>query len=381
MYKGYKIRLFPTPEQETFLWEHYHTCRFMWNYMLSLQEDNYSNGIHLMTNFDMCKHITQMKSQPEYYWIGNVSRKSLEIICKDLYRAYVEFFKGLRKHPKYKTKRDNKVSIPMSQDGKCYFKSEKVIRLPKIGDVKCRDGLDKTDKLCDPRVSLRNGKWIITFSVYFENQDLPELSNKSMGIDLGIKELATVAFGDEKIVIHNINNSRRIRLLEHKHKHLQRAIMRKFRTNGSYEKTKSITRYEKMDKEIMYKLSNIRLDYVHKKTKELIDLCPNYIVMEGLNVHEMLQNKLVSKELNEVLLNEFLTKMTYKANWKGIKMTKADRYFPSTKLCSNCGNKKKTIKLSQRIYNCDKCGISIDRDYNAALNLMRYVSHTERHTA
>lgn len=381
MYKGYKVRIFPTKEQETFLWEHYHTCRFIWNYMLALQEENFSNGIHLMSNFDMGKYLTQLKSQPEYAWISNVSRQSLEIMCKDLYRAYIEFFKGIRRHPKYKAKRDNKVSVPMSQDGKCYFKNENVVRLPKIGDVRCRDGLKRENKLCDPRVSFRNGKWIITFSVYFENQDLHELSNKPMGIDMGIKELATVAFGDEKIVIHNINKSKRVGQLEHKHKHLQRVIRRKYRTNGNYNKTQGIMRYEKMDKEIMYKLSNIRFDYAHKKTRELINLFPRQIVMENLSVHEMLQNKHVSKELNEVLLNEFLKMITYKASWRGIDVIKANRYFPSTKLCSNCGNKKTSMKLSQRTYICEKCGISIDRDYNAAINLMRYVDYSERSTA
>ena len=161
--------------------------------------------------------------------------------------------------------------------------------------------------------------------------------------------------------------------MEHKLKHLQRKVSRKYRTNGNYEKTNAILKTEAQIKEIYYHLSNIRLNYIHQTTHKLTELYPEVITMEDLNVGDMLKNKYLAEDISEQCFYEFRRQMEYKCEAKGIKLQFADRFYPSSKTCSYCGHIKKDLKLKDRTYICSECGLKIDRDFNAALNLERYV--------
>ena len=381
MYKGYKIRIYPTKEQEELIWKHIHACRFIWNYMLALQEERYRNNEKHLSEFDMNYLLTTIKKQEKYKWLNEVSNSSLRIINKDLNMAYQRFYKKQNKLPKFKSKKNAKIVYPICSDPNVFYINNNTIRIQKIGMIKIKSNLNISGKIINPRISLVNNKWIISFKIECENQALPELTDKSMGIDLGIKELAVVSYGDEKIVFHNINKSKRVKTLEHKLKHVQRVIARKYRTNGNWEKTKGIERYEKIAREINYKLSNIRHNYVHQTTHKLVSLLPDQIIMEDLNVSELMKNKHLAKAIGEQNLYEFIRQMKYKCEWNGIKFVQADKFYPSSKTCSCCGKLKRNLKLSDRTYKCDQCGLVIDRDYNAAINLMKYVSQNERLTA
>lgn len=377
MYKGYKIRIYPTKEQEELIWKHIHACRFIWNYMLALQRDRYQNGEKHLGRFDMIKLLTPLKKQEEYSWLKEISNSSLQIVCSDLNKAYTEFFKKNQRYPKFKSRKKAKLSYPVRSDVIRFENNNLIIEKIKSVKTKLKDNFIPQGKISNPRISLVNNKWILSFGVECENQ-VQELTDKSMGIDLGIKELAVVSYGNEKIVFHNINKSKRVRTLEHKLKHVQRVINRKYRTNGNYEKTKGILKYEAIAKEINYKLSNIRKNYIHQITHTLISLLPEKVVMEDLNVSGMMKNKHLAEAIGKQGFYEFIRQMQYKCEWNGIEFIQVDRWYPSSKTCSKCNKLKLNLKLSDRIYKCDYCGLEIDRDYNAAINLMRYVPQVER---
>lgn len=204
---------------------------------------------------------------------------------------------------------------------------------------------------------------------YEDCTDIP--SNEGIGIDLGIKDLAICS---DKHKYQNINKTQKIKKLEKRKRRLQRSVSRKYEKNKkgeSYCKTSNIIKREKELLKLNHRLTNIRQNYLHQTTSEIIKREPSFICIEDLNVKGMMKNKHLSKAIQQQKLYEFRRQIEYKSAWNNIKVIIADRFFPSSKLCSCCGNIKKDLKLSDRIYKC-KCGNIIDRDYQASLNLKRY---------
>lgn len=382
MYKGFKIRIYPTKEQEELLWKHIGCCRFIWNYMLDLQKKRYENGEKYLSAFDMMKLLTLLKNDGEHGWLYDVSNTSLQVVCHDLDKAYKRLFDKISRVPKIKSRKKSKPSYPVRCE-RFYFKDSHVLHVQKVGKMRYKTDFNfpfgsKGCKFCNVRISYDKAynKWFISFNMECENQT-PMLSDKSVGIDLGIKELAVVAHGDEKIVYHNINKSRRVKELERRKKHIQRSISRKYEKNRKgkvYVKTKNIEKQENNLRKVYRRISNIRLNYIHQTTHEIISLLPKRIIMENLDVVGMMKNKHLSKSISDQCFYEFIRQMKYKCENNGIEFIQVDRYYPSSKTCSCCGNIKKDLKLSDRTYHCPVCGNIIDRDFNAALNLSRYIA-------
>ena len=380
MIKGYKIRIYPTKEQECKMWQHIGACRYIYNYMLELQKSNYSQGGKFLSAFSMMGLLKPLKNDGNHAWLYNVSNKSLQITCRHLADAYIGFFKNRCGHPKFKSKKRSIPNFPIDTE-EFYFKNESFLNISKIGKVKYKTDFNfpigrQVVKFYNPTVSYVNGKWMISFSLKHDNQVLT-LSNKSMGIDLGIKDLAVVEFNNSMFVFHNINKSKKIKVLKKKIKYIQRSISRKYQNNkrgNQFVKTNNIVKDEKKVKTLYSKLSNIRKNYIHQTTHKLISLLPDRIVMENLNIAGLLKNHHLAKAIQEQCLHEFIRQIQYKCEWNGIKFIQADRFFPSSKLCSNCGCVKDVLKLSERTYVCEHCGNVVDRDYNAAVNLSRYIA-------
>ena len=195
--------------------------------------------------------------------------------------------------------------------------------------------------------------------------------NEGIGIDLGIKDLAICS---DNYKYQNINKSQKIKQLEKKKRRLQRFISRKYLKNkkgDSYCKTSNIVKSEKKLLKVNHKLTNIRQNYLHQVTSEIIKREPSFICLEDLNVKGMMKNRHLSKAIQEQGFYEFRRQIEYKSKWNNVTVIIADRFFPSSKLCICCGKIKKDLKLSDRIYKCE-CGNVIDRDYQASLNLKRY---------
>jgi putative transposase len=380
MYKCFRVRLYPNKSQEELLWKHINSCRFLWNYLIDLQQKRYQNGEKYLDAFGMIHLLPALKNDGEHEWLKEVSNASLGHICRDLDRAYVSFFKKKTRYPKFKSKKTSKMVYPLST--RCLYFLENKIKVPKIGFIKFKtDYTDflgyKENQIHDPRISNVMGKWYIGFSIECESQTF-NLSEKSMGIDLGVKDLAIVAFGDEKIVYGNINKSLKMRKMDKRIRSLQHALSRKYEANkvgGKYVKTKNILKLEAKIRKLFYRQECIRDNYNHQVTHELVSLLPRKVVMEHLNVMGLLKNKIIGKAILAQRFSDFTIKMRYKCEERGIEFVQADMFYPSSKTCSNCGCVNTNLKLSDRIFKCPHCGFEIDRDYNAAINLMRYEAH------
>ena len=377
MIRAYKIRLFPTKEQEELIYKHIGCCRFIWNWALEVQEKHYKETREHYSAFDLIKMLPTLKKQEEYYWLNEVSTSSLRSVFRDLDNAYKKYFNKISNLPKFKSKKKSRLSYPTRND-RLYFANE-FVQVEKVGKIKYQTNyqvpLGRETKFYNPRISLINNKWILTVDYECENQ-VVELTDKVIGIDLGIKELAVIAHGNEKdsdcLVFKNINKSIEMKKLQKRLKRLQRKVSRKYVTNGSYEKTSNILKTEKQIKDLYYHIANIRNNYIHQTTHTLVELLPCKVAMEDLNVSGMMKNKHLSRAIGEQNFYEFIRQMKYKCEEKGIEFIQVDRFFPSSKTCSSCGCIKSNLKLSDRIFICECCGNVIDRDYNAAINLMQY---------
>ena len=374
MIKSFKIRIYPTKEQEELMWKHINQCRFIWNYMLNYQIEAYEADEKYLSAYDMMKLITPLKKENK--WLYDCSNASYQIVCRDLDKAYKAFFKKIAKFPKFKSKKKSKPSFPVRSE--IWFDDKGFVHIEKLKSVKYKTDFDlptgKGAKFTNARISYKCGKWQLSFGMECESQ-APELNDYSVGIDLGVKSTMVVAYdNDKKLVFDNINKSRKIRMLKKKIKHTQRSISRKYEANkqgNKYIKTNNIERQEEQLRKLHKRISDIRMNYIHQSTHKLVSLLPKRIVMEDLNVLGMMKNRHLSKAIQEQCFFEIIRQMQYKCEWNGIEFVQVDRFYPSSKMCHNCGCIKSDLKLSDRTYVCE-CGYTEDRDYNAALNLMSY---------
>ena len=367
-----KVRIYPTKEQEQKLWQSVGTARFIYNYTLAKQEENYKNGGKFISDGIIRKELTQLKKS-ELIWLNEVSNNVTKQAVKDACNAYKRFFKGLAKKPKFKIRKKSKPSF-YNDTSKLKVKEKKVL-IEKVGWIKTNEQIPIDVKYNNPRVTYDNKYWYISVGVEVDKKQ-EELTDISLGIDLGLKDLAVCSDGK---VFKNINKTKEIKNLEKRLKQKQRQISRKYEINkikkgGSCQfiKTKNIEKLENTTKLMHRKLTNIRDNYIHQVTTSIVKTKPYRIVIEDLNVSGMIKNKHLSDSVRKQCFNKFRQYITYKAELYGIGLVIADRFYPSSKTCSECGSIKKDLKLKDRVYRCPHCGVVIDRDYNASLNLSMY---------
>ena len=375
--------LIPNNKQKTKLFQYSGASRFAYNWTLARQKENYANGGKFISDNDLRKEFTQLKKTDEYAWLNNISSNVTKQAIKDACDSYRRFFKGYSKFPKFKSKKKSKPSF-YQDNVKIKFTNTHVklegfatnkkknkqklnwIRLAEKDRVPFGEGV----KYANPRITFDGLNWFV--SVGIECSDSINLPiNDGIGIDLGIKDLAICSDG---IVYKNINKSKEVKKLEKKKRRLQRKVSRKYLKNkkgASYCKTRNIIKCEKEILKLNHRLTNIRHNYLNQVTSEIIKREPKFIVLEDLNVKGMMKNRHLAKAVQEQCFYEFYRQIQYKSLWNNINFITADRFFPSSKLCSVCGNIKKDLKLSDRTYICE-CGNVIDRDYQASVNLCNY---------
>ncbi|MGL4374273.1 MAG: RNA-guided endonuclease InsQ/TnpB family protein [Turicibacter sp.] len=372
MIKSVKIRLKPTKVQEELMVKSCGIARFVYNWGLSKWKANYESGLkpsklNIRTEFN-----NTIKKDETYKWLYEVSGKVGAQAFDDLEMAFKQFFTGMSQYPKFKSKRKSKPSFYVRYDA-LKFKDGKV-NLEKIGKVtyKTNYQIPHLDKYVNPRCSYDGKYWYLTFG-YEQNENQVALNqNLSIGIDLGIKQLAYLSTHES---IKNINKTKTVSKLKKKLKQKQRQVSRKYRMNkqgNQFVKTKNIIKLEREIKLINRRLTNIRQNHLHQATNLIIKKRPYRVVAENLNVVGMMKNKHLSKAIGEVGFFEFKRQLAYKARFNGIEFIEADRFYPSSKTCSCCGQIKQDLKLKDRSYQCGHCGLEIDRDLNAAVNLSRY---------
>ena len=374
--------LCPNNKQRTKLFECAGTARFAYNWALNYQQMNYDIGNDFLSDCDLRKTFTKLKRKDKFKWINDYSNNITKQAIKDACNLYKNFFKGLAKYPKFKSKRKSKPSFYVDtfkiQFTDMHIKLEKIADSTRKNRAKAnwirraeRNRIPLNCKYYNPRVTFDGLNWWISVGVEFsENTEKP--LNDGIGIDIGIKDLAICS---DKNTYKNINKTAKVKKLKKKKRRLQRKISKKYLKNKKgvcYCKTKNILKSEKQLLKINHRLTNICHNYLHYVTSEIISRKPKFIVLEDLNVKGMMKNKHLAKAIQEQCFYEFYRQMQYKCNWNNIEFTTADRYYPSSKMCSCCGNIKKDLKLKDRTYICAECGNVIDRDYQASVNLKRY---------
>ena len=410
MTKSYKVMLVPNKWQRTRLFEFAGSARFAYNWALNREMTAFKNGEKFISDYDLRKEFTVLRNSAEYSWLKKISNNVTKQAVKDCCIAYGKFFEkqkttnikftkkklahftrigksptvyDMNGHPKFKSKRNG--------DFKFYQDTEKIqitsthVKLEAIATSKRKnrqklnwirlaevDRIPVGVKYKNPRISFDGLNWWLSVAVEFKPEKTEGNFTETLGIDLGIKELAVLSDGT---FYPNINKTDTVRKLKKKQRRLQRSISRKYAMNkkegDSYFKTCNIIKSERLLLKIHHRLANIRQNYRHQITTEIVTRKPKVIMLEDLNVQGLMKNKHLSKKIQEQGWYDFRKLIEYKAEWAGKKVVLVDRFYPSSKTCIKCGKIKKDLKLSDRIYRCE-CGNVIDRDLQAAINLKRY---------
>lgn len=363
-----KVRLKPTLEQEQQLWKAVGTSRWAYNWALSKQEESYKQSGEFISDEVLRKELTILKKEEQYSWLYEVSNNVTKQAIRDLCDSYKRFFKGLADRPKFKSRRQSKPSFYNPND-KIKIESFYVL-IQKVGWISTAEKIPYSKKYSNPRISFDGKYWYLSIGIE-QKEFKTKLTKENIGIDVGIKDLAVCSNG---MVFKNINKTRVVKQIEKRLHRLQRQVSRKYVMNKKgniFIRTKNIIKIENQIKHLFRRLTNIRINHIHQATTTIVKTKPCRVVIETLNLRGMMKNKHLSKAIMNQKLYDFRLKLRYKCEKYGIKLIEANGWFPSSKMCSACGQVKKDLKLSERKYRCN-CGNMMDRDLNAAINLSRY---------
>lgn len=367
--KTYKTKLKLNNKQRTRLFENAGVARFVYNLTLEIQETNYKNGGKFLSDCDIRKMIT-IRKQEDLAWLYNYDCDIVKQAVKDACKAYKKFFDRKAKKPKFHSKRNTAPSFYV--DGVKLKIQNGYAKIPYCTKIKLyeKDYIPEGLNYQNPRITFDGIDFFISVGVKEENKHY-NLTEEVIGVDLGLKELATCSNG---MVFHNVSKSPKYKKVSKSLKQKQRQVSRKYEMNkqgAKFIKTSNIKKLEKVMQKKRIKLQDIKKDYFHKSTTAITRTKCSAIVLEDLNVAGMRKNKHLSHSLQEASISTFKRMLINKAESVGIEVILADKFYPSSQICSNCGNRK-PIKLSERVYKCPTCGLEIDRDLNASINLKLY---------
>ena len=402
--RSQKIRLKLTKEQESLAWWYSKVSRNFWNLLVDIDKRNnkgefddilsnngnqtyhsnfYNREIYSLNQSDylnlakvvVTKNCEGNEEKWSWYYQPNqsfiyafLSRELVKIRKQN--KGKLNFRSVDKIQPNFNVRCD--VSANGKRPSRIYLKENGKLQIPTIGNVSfgsARSGFDLSCKKQVANISFDGKYWYLSYTEDVETkvQNLPDYTD-GIGIDLGIKTLATVSDGT---ILPNIKAFRRVRILNKRLKRLQRKVSRKYLINkcNKHNKTKNIIKLERRIKLIHRSLKNIRINHIRKFVSELVKKQPQYIAIEDLNVKGMMRNKHLAKDIANCSFYTIKEHLIRKAKERNIVVRLVDRFYPSSKTCSNCGSYKKDLKLSQRVYHCNSCQKEIDRDFNASRNI------------
>ena len=402
--RSQKIRLKLTKEQESLVWWYSKVSRNFWNLLVDIDKRNnkgefddilsnngnqtyhsnfYNREIYSLNQSDylnlakvvVAKNYEENEEKWSWYYQSNqsfiygfLSRELVKIRKQN--KGKLNFRSVDKIQPNFNVRCD--VSANGKRPSRIYLKGNGKLQIPTIGDVRfgsARSGFNLSCKKQIANISFDGKYWYLSYTEDVDTQatNLPDYT-KGVGIDLGIKTLATVSDGTK---VPNTKTFRRVRVLNKRLKRLQRKVSRKYLINkcNKHNKTKNIIKLEKRIKLMHRSLKNIRINHIRKFVSELVKKQPQYIAIEDLNVKGMMRNKHLAKDIANCSFYTIKEHLIRKAKERNIIVRLVDRFYPSSKTCSNCGSYKKNLKLSQRVYHCNSCQVKIDRDLNASLNI------------
>ena len=385
MLKAYKVEINPTQMQKQKINQSIGICRWLYNQYLWKNKQLYrqfkNNEIDKKESFmsanDFDKYINnEVKVQEEYNWINSCGSKARKKAIQNAETSYKRFFKGQSRFPKFKKKNKSNVGLYFPKNNKTDWKIERHrVNIPTLKWVKLKEYgyIPLNKKVVSGTVTQKSGKYYVSVLVEIENIVNVNNSNNGIGIDLGLKEFAICSNGDR---YKNINKTKEVKRLEKKLLREQRKLSRKYESlKIRNKKEKGETTRQNIQKQIVmvqklyHRLFNIRNNYINYVISELLKQKPSYITLEDLNVKGMMKNRHLAKAVSKQNFYSFRNKLEYKCKWNGIELRIVDRFYPSSKTCHECGSINKGLKLSDREWVCEECGVIHDRDYNASLNL------------
>lgn len=406
MMRSQKIRLKLTKEQERLAWWYSKVSRNFWNLLVDIDRRNNKGEFDEILNKNGNKNYHSKFYDREVYSLNPSDYLKLAnmVVAKNYaedkelwawyYQSNQSFIYNFLSRELVKIKKQNKgrlnfrcvgkvqpnfnvcccISTNKKRPSRIYLKDSGKLQIPTIGDVgfgSVRADFDLSCKKQVANISFDGKYWYLSYTEDIEIQvtNLPD-DTDGIGVDLGIKTLATVSDGT---TVPNIKTFRRVRILNKRLKKLQRKVARKYCINqcNKHNKTKNIIKLERQMKLIHRSLKNIRINHIRKFVSELVKKQPQYIAIEDLNVKGMMKNKHLAKDIANCSFYTIREHLIQKATKRHIVVRLVDRFYPSSKICSNCGSYKKDLKLSQRVYHCSNCQKTMDRDFNASLNIAK----------
>ena len=404
--RSQKIRLKLTKEQECLAWWYSKVSRNFWNLLVDIDKRNNKGEFDEILKENGNKTYYSKLYDREVYRLNQSDYLNLAklVVAKNYdedkdkwswyYQPNQSFIYNFLSRELVKIKKQNKgklnfrsidkiqpnfnvtccVSSNKKRPSRIYLKENEKLQIPTLGEVRfgsVREGFDLSCKKQVAKVSFDGKYWYLSYTEDVEPQvvALPEYTD-GVGIDLGIKTLAT---GSDGTIVPNIKTFRRVRILNKRLKRLQRKVSRKYLINkcNKHNKTRNIMKLERQIKLIHRSLRNIRINHIRKFVSELVKKQPQFIAIEDLNVKGMIKNKHLAKDIANCSFYTIREHLIRKAKERLIAIRLVERFYPSSKTCSNCGHYKKDLKLHQRVYHCDNCKEKIDRDFNASLNLAK----------
>lgn len=375
---AYKVEIEPVEKQKMKIHQGIGVCRFLYNAYIKHNEEVYAREGTFVSHMEFAKYVNHTLRE-EKPWINTCHSKARKKALANAETAFLKFFKGEAKYPKLKKKGKQDVKIYLPKNNEKDFGIERHrAKIPFLGWVRLKEkgyvptGID----ISSCTISQKGNRYFISFLVKLDRKKTKQtLSKKGVGIDVGLKNFATTSDGN---VFGNINKSRKVRRLEVTLKRAQRSFSRKLEL---YKKRKmqnkilpneyganikkAIVRIQNLHR----RLTNIRWSYTKSVVHEVVKTKPLFITIEDLNVRGMMQNKHLSRVIANQNFYRFKVWLGQACSKKKIELRMVDRFYPSSKICSNCGAKKTKLSLSERTFVCEHCGTNLDRDSNASLNL------------
>ena len=355
IFKSFKFRIYPNKEQEVLMAKHFGACRFVFNHYLNKRKETYLEDKKSLNYYDNANDLTQLKKDENFNWLKEINSQSLQSSLRNLDSSYMRFFRKQTKFPRFKSKYDRQsFKIPQSVSLK-----ENQLIIPKFKDgIKINLHTEINGEILFATISKSTtGKYYVSLTCEVQHQPY-EKTNSKVGIDTGIKDLAILSDGTTYENIKTLKNNLK------KLKYNQRQLSKKVK--GSSSRTK-----QKQKLAVLHeKITNVREDYLHKVSTEIVKN-HDIISVEDLAVKNIMKNHKLAQAMSDVSLGSFYSMLEYKCEWNNRQFVKIDRFFPSSKTCSKCGWINQDLTLNIREWTCPSCNEKHDRDFNASKNILK----------
>lgn len=365
--KAYKFRIYPNETQKKQLFLEMGAGKFVYNYFLEKSINLYKEEKKTTNYFDWAKELTNLKKEEQFLWLQKATNSCMQASLRNLDVAYKNFFRNIKKgskpgFPNFK-KFNNSIKYP---NNTCkYSKENHKIQLSKCGWIKVIDYKIPFGKLMNMTISKsKSNKWFVSICVEQEVYPYINNSENEIGLDVGLKDFIVDSNGEK------IDNPKFLKSQDKKIKRLRRQLSKK--KIGSNNRKKQKLKLAKAHE----KIAEQRKNFLHQTSSEIIKN-NKIIAIEDLNISGMLKNHKLARSISDVSWSEFIRLLIYKGEWYDSKVVKINRFYPSSKTCNVCGYIKKDLELKDRIWTCPECNSILDRDINAAINILKFAKNID----